>query len=113
MQIVAEICQNRTAGKDHFFRKSLVAQIEKCKTNESEIITWGMCTKKSHINTMNWDFAQIFTAKSRNLFRDSKFPKSYLLPIRGYSWHKNEIKMIRRGHYSSKKFQDSIKEKKY
>jgi hypothetical protein len=58
---------------------------------------------------MNWDFAQIFTAKRRNLFRDSKFPKSYLLPIRGYSWHKNEIKMIRRGHYSSKNFQHSTK----
>jgi hypothetical protein len=35
IQIVAEICQNRTAGKDYFFRKSSVAQIEKCKTNES------------------------------------------------------------------------------
>ena len=30
MQIVAEICQNRTAGKDRFFRKFSVAQIEKC-----------------------------------------------------------------------------------
>jgi hypothetical protein len=29
MQIVAEICQNRTAGKDQFFRKSSVAQIKK------------------------------------------------------------------------------------
>jgi hypothetical protein len=45
MQIVVEICQNRTTGKDRFFRKSSVAQIEKCKTNESLIITWGMCTK--------------------------------------------------------------------
>jgi hypothetical protein len=35
MQIVAEICQNKIAGKDRFFRKSSVAQIEKCKTNES------------------------------------------------------------------------------
>jgi hypothetical protein len=35
MQIMAEICQNRTGGKDRFFRKSSVAQIEKCKTNES------------------------------------------------------------------------------
>jgi hypothetical protein len=35
MQIVAEICQNRIVGKDEFFRKSSVAQIEKCKTNES------------------------------------------------------------------------------
>jgi hypothetical protein len=53
----------------------------------------------------------MFTAKRRYLFQDSNFPKSYLLPIRGYSWHKNEIKIIRRGHYSSNNFQDSTKEK--
>jgi hypothetical protein len=47
----------------------------------------------------------------RNLFQDSNFPKSYLPPIRGSSWHKNEIKMIRRGHYSSNNFQDSTKRK--
>jgi hypothetical protein len=47
----------------------------------------------------------------RNLFQDSNFPKSYLPPIRGSSWHKNEIKMIRRGHYSSNNFQDSTKGK--
>jgi hypothetical protein len=35
MQIVVEIYQNRTAGKDRFFRKSSVAQIETCKTKES------------------------------------------------------------------------------
>jgi hypothetical protein len=35
MQMVAEIRQNRTAGKYRFFRKSSVSQIEKCKTNES------------------------------------------------------------------------------
>jgi hypothetical protein len=45
----------------------------------------------------------------RNLFQDSNFPKSYLPPIRGSSWHKNEIKMIRRGHYNSNNFQDSTK----
>jgi hypothetical protein len=33
MQIVAEICQNKTV--DQFLKKSFVAQIEKCKTNES------------------------------------------------------------------------------
>jgi hypothetical protein len=45
------------------------------------------------------------------MFRDSNFPISYLLPIRGYSWHKNEIKRIRRGHYSINNFQDSTKRK--
>jgi hypothetical protein len=47
----------------------------------------------------------------RNLFQDSNFPKSYLPQIRGSSWHKNEIKMIRRGHYSINNFQDSNKRK--
>jgi hypothetical protein len=58
-----------------------------------------------------WEFSRIFTVKHINLFQDSNFPKSYLLPIRGSSWHKTEIKMIIRGHYSSKIFQDSNKRK--
>jgi hypothetical protein len=45
----------------------------------------------------------------RNLFQDSNFPKSYLSQIKGSSWHKNKIKMIRRGHYSSNNFQNSNK----
>jgi hypothetical protein len=49
--------------------------------------------------------------KHRNLFQDNNFPKSYLLPIRDSSLHRNEIKMIRRGHYSSNNFQDSSKRK--
>jgi hypothetical protein len=36
------ICQNRKADKDRFFRGPFVAQIEKCKTNKSLEITWGM-----------------------------------------------------------------------
>jgi hypothetical protein len=47
----------------------------------------------------------------KNLFQDSNFPKSYLPPIRGSSWHKNEIKMKKRGHYSSNNFQGSTKRK--
>ena len=35
MQILAEIYQNRTTGKDDFFQKISIAQIKKCKTNES------------------------------------------------------------------------------
>jgi hypothetical protein len=45
----------------------------------------------------------------QNLFQD--IPKSYLPEIRGSSWHNNEIKMIRSGHYSSNNFQDSNKRK--
>jgi hypothetical protein len=47
----------------------------------------------------------------RNLFQDSNFSKSYLPQIRGSSWHKNKIKMIRRCDYSSNNFQDSTKRK--
>jgi hypothetical protein len=47
----------------------------------------------------------------RNLFHNSNFSKYYLPQIRGSSWHKNKIKMIRRGHYSSNNFQDSNKRK--
>jgi hypothetical protein len=57
------------------------------------------------------DVMRIFTVQRRNLFQDSNFPKSYLPPIRGSSWHKNEIKMIMRGHYSSNNFQDTTKRK--
>jgi hypothetical protein len=53
----------------------------------------------------------MFMVQHKNLFQDSNFPKSYLPPIRGSSWYKNEIKMIRRGHYSSNNFQDSTKRK--
>jgi hypothetical protein len=53
----------------------------------------------------------MFTVQRRNLFQDSNFPKSYLPQIRGSSWHNNEIKMIRSGHYSSNNFQYSNKRK--
>jgi hypothetical protein len=45
----------------------------------------------------------------RNLFQDSNIPKSYLTQIRGFSWHNNEIKRIRRVYYCSNNFQDSNK----
>jgi hypothetical protein len=47
----------------------------------------------------------------RYLFQDSNIPKSYLTQIRGFSWHKNEIKRIKRGYYSSNNFKDSNKRK--
>jgi hypothetical protein len=48
----------------------------------------------------------------QKLFQDSNIPKSYLTQIRGFSWHNNKIKMIRRGYYSSNNFQDSNKRKR-
>jgi hypothetical protein len=46
------------------------------------------------------------------MFQDSNIPKSYLTQIRGFSWHNNEIKMIRSGYYSSNNFQDLNKRKR-
>jgi hypothetical protein len=48
----------------------------------------------------------------QNLFQDSNFSKSYLTQIRGFSWHNNKLKMIRRCYYSSNNFQDSSKRKR-
>jgi hypothetical protein len=98
------IYQNKTANKDQFFLGYSVAQIKKSKTNESLDITWGMCTRNFRSKRYSKNFHEIFTVQRRNLFQDGNFPKSYLLQIRGSSWHKNEKKMIRRGHYSSNNF---------
>jgi hypothetical protein len=65
--------------------------------------------KKSQVQKIYREFSRIFTVQHRKLFQDSNIPKSYLAQIRGFSWHNNEIKMIRRGHYSSNDFQDSNK----
>jgi hypothetical protein len=54
----------------------------------------------------------MFTVQHQNLFQDSNIPKSYLTQIRGFSWHKNERKMIRIGYYSGNNFQDTNKIKR-
>jgi hypothetical protein len=56
-QILAEICQNRIADKSQFFQGPFVAQIEKCKTNESLDITWGIRTR----NLRSKIYSEIFT----------------------------------------------------
>jgi hypothetical protein len=107
---VAETCQNRTAGKDRFFENLLLLKSKSSKLMKVRN-NLGHVQKKSQIKMTFWKFSQIFTVERRNLFEGSNFPKSYLPLIRGSSWHKNEIKMIRRGHYSSNNFQDSTKRK--
>jgi hypothetical protein len=67
--------------------------------------------KKSQVKKIFWEFLQIFMVQHRNLFQDSNIPKYYLTQIRGFSWHKNEIKRMRSGYYSSNNFQDSNKRK--
>jgi hypothetical protein len=70
-----------------------------------------MCTKNCRLIRRSGIFHKFLQRGTEICFWTATSPKSYLLPIRGYSWHKNEIKRIRRGCYSSNNFQDSTKEK--
>jgi hypothetical protein len=60
--------------------------------------------KKLQIQKIYRECSRIFTVQHRKLFQDSNIPKSYLTQIRGFSWQKNEIKMIRSIYYSSNNF---------
>jgi hypothetical protein len=55
---------------------------------------------------------EFLRCSTENSFRTATSPNLYLAQIRGFSWHKNEIKMIMSGHYSSNDFQDSNKRKR-
>jgi hypothetical protein len=68
-QIVAEICQNRTAEKDRFFRGFSVAQIEKCKTNKSLEITWGMGTINRRSKRYSGNFHEFLWYSKKICFR--------------------------------------------
>jgi hypothetical protein len=68
--------------------------------------------KKSQVQKIYREYLRIFTVQHRKLFQESNIPKSYLAQIRGFSWHKNEIKRIRSSYYSSNNFQDSNKRKR-
>jgi hypothetical protein len=106
---VVKICQNRKADKGRFFKGFYVAQIKKCSTNESLNITWGICTRNRRSKRYTENFPEFLRCSTENSFRTATSPNLYLTQIRGFSWHNNEIKMIRRGHYSSNDFQDSNK----
>jgi hypothetical protein len=105
---VEEICQNRTANKDRFIGGASVAQIKKCNNNKSLEITWDICTRNRRSKRYSDNFHKFLRCSAE---MDNNFLKSYLPQIRGSSWHKNEIKMIKRGHYISNNFQDSNKRK--
>jgi hypothetical protein len=108
---VAEICQNRTADKGGIFKGFSIAQIKKCSTNESLDITWGIFTRNRRSTRYTENFYEFLQCSTENSFRTATSPNLYLTQIRGFSWQNNEIKMIRRGHYSSNYFQDSNKRK--
>jgi hypothetical protein len=75
------IYQNRTAGKDQFFRGSFVAQIEKCKTNESLAITWGMCAKNHRSKRHSEIFHGFLRYSTEICFRTATSPNLTFLQL--------------------------------
>jgi hypothetical protein len=73
-QIVAEIYQNRTADKGRIFWGLLVAQIEKCKTNENFDITWGICTRNRRSKQYYENFHEFLRCSTKICFKTTTSP---------------------------------------
>jgi hypothetical protein len=81
MQIVAEICQNRTAGKDRFFLGSSIAQIKKSKNNKSLEITWGMHTRNIRSKRRSKNFHGFLRYSTEICFRTATSPNLTFLQL--------------------------------
>jgi hypothetical protein len=68
------ICQNGTAAKDRFFRGPFVAQIEKCKTDESLDITWGICTTNFRSKKYSENLHEFLRCSAEICFRTATSP---------------------------------------
>jgi hypothetical protein len=66
---VAKICQNRIADKGRFFQGPYVAQIEKCKTNESLDITWGILSRNFRSKRYSKNFHEFLWCSTEICFR--------------------------------------------
>jgi hypothetical protein len=73
-QIVAEIYQNRTADKGRIFWRPSVAQREKCKTNESLDITWGICSRNFRSKRYSENFHEFLRCSADICFRTATSP---------------------------------------
>jgi hypothetical protein len=80
-QIVAEICQNGTVDKDRFFGGPSVAQIEKCKTNKSLEITWGICTRNRRSKRYYENFHELLRCSAEICFRTAISPNLTFLKL--------------------------------
>jgi hypothetical protein len=73
-EILAEICQNRTAVKGRIFEGFSVAQIKKCSINESLDITWGICTRHFSSKRYTENFHEFLQCSTENCFRTATSP---------------------------------------
>jgi hypothetical protein len=78
---VVEICQNRTAEKDRFFGGPSVAQIEKCKTNKSLEITWGMRTRNRRSKRYSENCHHFLRCSAEICFRTATSPNLTFLKL--------------------------------
>jgi hypothetical protein len=75
-------------------------------------ITWGICTRNCRSKRYNENFYKFLWCSTENCFRTATSPNLTSLKLEASLGTKNEIKMIRRGHYSSNKYQESNKRKR-
>jgi hypothetical protein len=108
---VAEICQSRTADKGRFFRGPSVAQIEKCSTNESLDITWGIYTRNLWSKIYSENFHKFLRCSTEICFRTATSPNFTSLKLEVLLGTNTKLKRIRSGYYSSNNFQDTNKRK--
>jgi hypothetical protein len=78
---MAEICQNRTADKGRFVRGFYVAQIKKCKTNESLDITWGILTRNLRSKRYSENFHEFLWCSTEICFRTATSPNPTSLKL--------------------------------
>jgi hypothetical protein len=73
-QILAEICQNRTAKKGQIFRGFSVAQIKKCINNKSLDITWVIFTRNRRSKRYTENFHEFLWCSTKICFRTATSP---------------------------------------
>jgi hypothetical protein len=110
---VAEICQNRIADKGRIFRGPSVAQIEKCKTNESLDINWGICTRNRRSKIYSENFHKFLRCSTEICFRTATSPNLTSLKLEVLLGTTTKQKRIRSDYYSSNNFQESNKIKSF
>jgi hypothetical protein len=86
------ICQNRTAGKDRFFRGPSVAQMEMCKTNESLETTWGMCTRNIRSKRRSENFHEFLRYSKEICFKTATSPNLTFLQFEVLLGTKTKLK---------------------
>jgi hypothetical protein len=64
----------KTPEKGRFFRGPSVAQIKKCKTNESLDITWGICTRNRRSKKYFENFHEFLWCSNKICFRTATSP---------------------------------------